>query len=122
MAETLLSALSQPFQMLRFLGQARESSPSPTRKDSVPSSWICHDCAYLLPTESAITEFRYSHCHGCGHERCGMCDIVFVEKHHGRDIKTVGVVAPNTGTSDHMMFHYDTSDAEAAAQVVEEVH
>jgi len=51
-----------------------------------------------------------------------MCDTVFIVKNPDQNTKKVEVVGPNMGTSDHMTFHCDTSDTEAAASVAEELH
>ena len=116
MTETLVAALSAPIKAVMSTLQPTDTPPKATH----PSSWICHDCVYLLPTQSAITNFDNTHCHGCGHERCGMCDIVYVEEDTKKNIKKVAVIDPNSGNADHMTFQVSTSDAEAAAKVVEE--
>lgn len=51
-------------------------NPLQSTKDTTPESWICHHCVYLLPAVSAAVPFATQSCRGCGHERCGRCDVV----------------------------------------------
>ncbi len=118
MAATLISAVVEPIRNLISPNPPEETPSLPP----VPNSWICHNCVYLLPTQSAVTNFDTTQCHGCGHDRCGRCDVVYVAENTEKDIKKVVVVDPNTGEADHMTFNINASDVEAVAKVVEEAH
>lgn len=66
-ATAILKTITAPIRNLNLIGN---------QKDTTPESWICHHCVYLLPAVSAAVPFATQSCQGCGHERCGRCDVV----------------------------------------------
>lgn len=119
--KSFLSTLTTP--ILKLLPESPETSATPaSAHSSHPQSWICHHCIYLLPTESSLTNFSNTKCHGCGHDRCGHCDVVFVEDDQASNTKKVEVVDLESGQAERMCFNYDDSDTEAAAEVAEQLH
>jgi hypothetical protein len=75
---TLLSTLTHPIRHFTLRGTSPPSTkshqpPSPPR----PDTWLCHHCVYLLPATAAKSSFAERECHGCGHERCGWCEVVY---------------------------------------------
>ena len=116
MATALISAVVEPIRNLISPSSVEAHLPP------VPNSWICHNCVYLLPTQSAVTNFDTIKCHGCGHDRCGQCDVVYVEENTEKGVKKVAVVDPGSGEEEHMTFNIAASDVEAVAKVVEEAH
>ena len=69
-------ALSTPIRHFSLRGQ----SASPNRDKTAPptpDAWVCHHCVYLVSVEAARTGFGDNHCHGCAHERCGQCEVIY---------------------------------------------
>jgi hypothetical protein len=85
---TLLHTLAAPMRSLNLIGHAHPALnvPGSTKSSPAPVSWICHHCIYVLPLENSSSSFKERDCLGCGHERCGLCDVVYASPGKDADL------------------------------------
>ena len=90
-----------------------------SRRPSLPTSWVCHECVEILGIASSTqNQIADGNCQGCDHERCGLCDVVYVQP---KD--TSKPLAVNAGVFDdgdqmkRLKYHWDPSQ-DAVKEVV----
>jgi hypothetical protein len=110
---TLLHTLTSPIRGLSLIGHAHPSTDTTvsTKASPAPVSWICHHCIYLLPLADSSSSFIKGECQGCGHERCGLCDVVYESSDKNADL--VGAIQVP-----ELWYHWDVVAPKSAPEVL----
>lgn len=73
---------------------------------STATYWLCHYCIYIVAPTSAVFPFGNTACAGCGHERCGLCDVVYGTSGEGEE-----------GALRKMRYHWEQEGVKASVKV-----